>query len=200
VWSYHSIHCYLHCFAAKNLTIAEAWLLHSNEAPVWILLRHEKSFGKKVINFQGIFKKFKIKWPEYAPLLGLSVMEMRPNTTPWHKISVKHLTVKIDFWRQSVCRKILPSHHLSVVMGLAFANLSAILLIYCGSPSVGINDYRWRNVCRKKFASDHLSANGCEESNSWDPWQIKKIKNISDALLRIIWFTFGILPTQYFTR
>ena len=42
----------LHCFAAKNLTIAKAWLLHSNEAPLWILLRHKKSFGKKVIDFQ----------------------------------------------------------------------------------------------------------------------------------------------------
>jgi hypothetical protein len=26
--------------------------LHSNEAPLWILLRHKKSFGKKVIDFQ----------------------------------------------------------------------------------------------------------------------------------------------------
>ena len=44
----------LHCFAAKNLTIAEAWLLHSNEAPLWILLRQKKGFGKKVINFQKL--------------------------------------------------------------------------------------------------------------------------------------------------
>jgi hypothetical protein len=31
--------------------------LHSNEAPLWILLRHKKSFGKKVINFQKTSKK-----------------------------------------------------------------------------------------------------------------------------------------------
>jgi hypothetical protein len=47
----------LHCFAAKNLTIAEACFLHSNEAPVWIVLRHDKSFGKKVIDFQRIFQE-----------------------------------------------------------------------------------------------------------------------------------------------
>jgi hypothetical protein len=37
----------LHCFAAKNLTIAEACSSHSSEAPLSVLLRHKrKSFGK----------------------------------------------------------------------------------------------------------------------------------------------------------
>jgi hypothetical protein len=37
----------LPCFAAKNLTIAEAYPSHSTEAPLLILLRHKrKSFGK----------------------------------------------------------------------------------------------------------------------------------------------------------
>jgi hypothetical protein len=37
----------LHCFAAKNLTIAEACSSHSTEVPLLVLLRHKrKSFGK----------------------------------------------------------------------------------------------------------------------------------------------------------
>jgi hypothetical protein len=47
----------LHCFAAKNLTIAEAWFLHSNEAPVWIVLRYEESFGKRLLTSKELFKK-----------------------------------------------------------------------------------------------------------------------------------------------
>ena len=68
-----------HCFAAKNLTIAEACLSHSTEAPLLVLLRHKrKSFGKiKKVNNKN-FKKFIIKWQEFVPLLGLIVRGMTP--------------------------------------------------------------------------------------------------------------------------
>jgi hypothetical protein len=46
----------LYCFAARNLTIAEAWPLHSNEASPRVLLRRKKSFGKKVINFKKLLE------------------------------------------------------------------------------------------------------------------------------------------------
>jgi hypothetical protein len=72
----------LYCFAAKNLTIAEARSSHSTEAPLLVLLRHKtKSFGKikkKVNNFIKNCEKSIIKWQGYAPLPGLHVMEKKP--------------------------------------------------------------------------------------------------------------------------
>jgi hypothetical protein len=69
-----------HCFAAKNLTIAEACSSHLTEAPLLVLLHHKrKSFGeiKKVNNFIKNCKE-SIKWQEYAPLPGLHVTEKKP--------------------------------------------------------------------------------------------------------------------------
>jgi hypothetical protein len=70
----------LHCFAAKNLTIAEACSSHSTEAPLLVLLRHKrKSFGniKKVNNIKNC-EEFIIKLQGYVPLLGLHVTEKKP--------------------------------------------------------------------------------------------------------------------------
>ena len=64
----------LHCFAAKNLTIAEACSSHSTKVPLLVLLRHKrKSFGKikKVNNFIKNCEEFIIKWQGYVSLLGL---------------------------------------------------------------------------------------------------------------------------------
>src|SRR6187455_1114900 len=71
----------LHCFAAKNLTIAEACSSHSTEAPLLVLLHHKrKSFRtiKKVNNFIKNCEEFIIKWKWYVPLPGLHVTEKKP--------------------------------------------------------------------------------------------------------------------------
>jgi hypothetical protein len=70
----------LPCFAAKNLTIAEACSSHSTEAPLLTLLRHKrKSFRKikKVNNFIKNCEEFIIKCQGYVPLLGLHMTEKK---------------------------------------------------------------------------------------------------------------------------
>jgi hypothetical protein len=62
----------------KFLTIAEARLPDSDEAPIWCLLRQKKSFGRRgYLVPEKSFKKFKIEWLDYAVLLELSVRETK---------------------------------------------------------------------------------------------------------------------------
>jgi hypothetical protein len=80
----------LHCFAAKNLTIAEACSSHSTKVPLLVLLRHKrKSLGKikKVNNFIKNCEEFIIKWQGYVPLPGLHVIEKKAEAAETAPIS-----------------------------------------------------------------------------------------------------------------
>ena len=72
----------LHCFAAKNLTIDEACLLHP-QPKLFILLklRNKKELRQSKEKFSTSFKKTRnsiIRWPECVPQLGLRATERKP--------------------------------------------------------------------------------------------------------------------------
>jgi hypothetical protein len=66
----------LHYFAAKNLTIAEAYSSHPAEAPLLVLLHHKKE-ELRIIIFKKV-NNFFTKWQGCDLLLGLHMTEKKP--------------------------------------------------------------------------------------------------------------------------